>query len=159
MICAAGDDKDKSLMLDARTGAPSIELHGQRDHAFSCSFSPDGFHLAIGVQDRTCRVFDMRNTGQLFQTLDAIAFPVRSVNYSSCGRFLAVAEECDYVRIYKTADDYASSQLIETVGEIAGVAFQPDSHQLYISNGDPGIGCLLQYSEQTALYSLESLLF
>lgn len=73
---------------------------------------------------------------------------VRSLRYSSDGRFLVVAEPADFVHIYNTDADYQKRQEIDMFGEISGVSLSPDDESLYIGIWDRTYASLLQYNRR-----------
>jgi WD40 repeat protein len=116
-------------------------LTGHIDYSFACCWSPDDRYLATGNQDKTTRIYDIRNMSETLHVLRANVGAIRSLHFSSDGRHLAVAgknctqviyvaslllisiissEPLDFVHIYD-ATTYEQSQVIDFFGEIAGV--------------------------------------
>jgi WD40 repeat protein len=67
-------------------------LNGHTDYSYSCAWSVDGNVVATGNQDKTARLYDIRNTSTAFKILPAKMGAVRSLHFSGDGRFLAMAE-------------------------------------------------------------------
>lgn len=123
------------------------ELKGHLDYSFSCAWSPDGRSLATGNQDRTTRLYDIRHTAKSFGVLCGKMGAIRSLRYTSDGRFLAMAEPADFVHIFDKNSDYHRSQLIDFFGEISGISFTPNEDYLYIGNADRALGGLLEFEK------------
>ncbi|KAJ1826876.1 hypothetical protein LPJ56_001961 [Coemansia sp. RSA 2599] len=135
--CVVGDDT-VGLVIDARApdySPPAARLEGHFDYSFSCAFSPDSRLVATGCQDTAARIFDMRRADRALATFCGHIGAMRSVQFSSCGRFLVAAEPADYVHIYDT-HGFSHAQDIELMGEIAGATFSPDSGCLFIGVAD-----------------------
>ena len=76
---------------------------------------------------------------------------MRSVRFSSCGRFLAMAEPRDFVHIYDTSrGDFNRCQEIDIFGEIAGISFSPDADSLFLGVWDRSYGSLLEYERKVS---------
>ncbi|KAJ1882570.1 hypothetical protein LPJ57_000852, partial [Coemansia sp. RSA 486] len=137
MQCVVGDDT-AGLVIDARApdhSPPVARLEGHFDYSFSCAFSPDSRLVATGCQDTAVRVFDMRRPDSALAMFCGHIGAMRSVQFSSCGKFLAAAEPADYVHIYDM-HGFSQAQDIELMGEIAGATFSPDSGCLFIGVAD-----------------------
>ena len=86
-------------------------LQGHVDFSFACAWSPDERIIATGNQDMTMRLYDIRNPSKAFAVLGTCLLgvhrirtfttnktsgskmgAVRSIRFSSDGRFLAMAE-------------------------------------------------------------------
>lgn len=61
------------------------------DYSFTCCYSPDGTTLATGNQDKTTRIYDVRNLSQSLHVLGANVGAIRSLHYSNDGKWLAMA--------------------------------------------------------------------
>lgn len=130
-------------------------LQGHLDYSFSSAWHPDGRVLATGNQDRTCRLWDVRNPSRSVAVLEGRIGAVRALRYSPDGRFLAIAEPADFVHVYDAAAGYAAAQEIDLFGEIAGVAFSPAGNNgggdddggeaLFVSIADRTYGSLLEF--------------
>jgi WD40 repeat protein len=123
------------------------KLKGHLDYSFACAWSPDGRVLATGNQDMTTRLYDVRYGAKSFAVLGGQMGAIRSLRYSSNGRFLAMAEPADFVHLLDTTSDYHQSQLIDFFGEISGISFTPDDESLYIGNSDRALGGLLEFEK------------
>ncbi|KAF0400794.1 WD40 repeat-like protein [Gigaspora margarita] len=143
LLCVVGDDTD-TVIASADSGKNIATLKGHIDYSFACCWSPDGRIIATGNQDKTTRLYDMRNLSKAFNVLGAKIGAVRSLHFSEDGRYLAMAEPADFVHIFD-AHTFDRSQVIDLFGEIAGVTFTPDTDGLYIANADENFGCILEY--------------
>ncbi|KAM3586886.1 hypothetical protein VKS41_001936 [Umbelopsis sp. WA50703] len=143
LLCAVGDATE-SIIADAQTGKVITTLTGHIDYSFACCWSPDDRYLATGNQDKTTRIYDIRNMSETLHVLRANVGAIRSLHFSSDGRHLAVAEPLDFVHIYD-ATTYEQSQVIDFFGEIAGVSFTPDDNSLFIANADDRVGSIMEF--------------
>ncbi len=144
LICLVGDRTD-GLLVDAMSGETISDLKGHLDYSFACAWSPNGLHIATGNQDKSTRLYDLRNTSRAFKVLGNAIGATRSLKFSPNGRLLAVAEPADFVHIYDSRSDYTQAQTIEFFGEIAGTSFTPDSQSFYIANADDVFGGLFEF--------------
>ncbi|KAI8341347.1 hypothetical protein BC941DRAFT_416582 [Chlamydoabsidia padenii] len=145
MLCAVGDSTETHLM-DTSSGKLVKILDDHHDFSFACCFSPDGMTLATGNQDKTTRIYDVRNLSTPLHVLGTKVGAVRSLHFSNDGRRLAMAEPIDFVHIFDTSN-YESSQIIDFFGDIAGVAFTPDDYGLFIANNDDKVGGIFEYQK------------
>lgn len=144
MVCAVGDDKLVHV-LDGDTGKTIARLQGHSDFSFATWWHPSGNYFASGSQDMTSRVWDVRQMSQSLCVLGAHNSPVRAIRYSSCGRFMAMAEQKDFVQVYDVRDNYNSCQEIDMFGEIGGISFTPHDESLFIAVSDKAYSSLLEY--------------
>ena len=97
-------------------------VEGHLDYSFASAWHPDGRVFATGNQDKTCRVWDLRNLSDPVSILKGNMGAVWSVRFSSNGQFLVVAEPADFVHVYETNKNYEKRQEIDFFGEISGVS-------------------------------------
>ena len=131
-------------------------LVGHRDYSFASAWHPDGRTFATGNQDKTCRVWDVRNLSSPIAILVGKLGATRSIRFSSDGQFMVVAEPADFVHVYSTKADYGKRQEIDFFGEISGVALSPDDECLYIGIWDRTYASLLQYNRRHSYGYLDS---
>ena len=135
-------------------GRPEIlqELKGHRDHGFACDWSDDGYTVATGFQDKAVKIWDARKwtnssgVATPMCTMRAEMASVRSLKFSPLGsgkRVLVAAEEADFVNIID-AQTFRAKQTIDIFGEIGGVSFANEGHDLYVLCCDNRRGGLLQ---------------
>ncbi|KAJ0502720.1 putative transcription factor WD40-like family [Helianthus annuus] len=146
LIAVVGDHLD-GLLVDSSSGKTAATIEGHRDYSFASAWHPDGRILATGNQDKTCRVWDLRNLSNPVSVLKGNMGAVRSVRFSSDGQFLVVAEAADFVHVYNTNLNYEERQEIDFFGEIAGVSLSPDDEALYIGVWDRTYHSLLQFNK------------
>ncbi|KAJ2956061.1 hypothetical protein NQZ79_g8046 [Umbelopsis isabellina] len=98
ILCAVGDATE-SIIADAQTGKGKLitTLTGHVDYSFACCWSPDDRYLATGNQDKTTRIYDIRNMSETLHVLRANVGAVRSLHFSSDGLHLAVAGKLGYM--------------------------------------------------------------
>lgn len=123
-------------------------LKGHLDYSFASAWHPDGNILATGNQDTTCRLWDIRNPSQSLAVLKGRMGAIRTVKFSSDGRFLAMAEPADFVHIIDVQSGYVKGQEIDIFGEIAGLSFSPDTETLFIGVADRNYGSLLEFNKR-----------
>ncbi|GKC38278.1 uncharacterized WD repeat-containing protein-like protein isoform X1 [Tanacetum coccineum] len=121
---------------------------GHLDYSFASAWHPDGRIFATGNQDKTCRVWDLRNLSNPASVLKGNMGAVRSVRFSSDGQFLVVAEPADFVHVYNTNLNYEKRQEIDFFGEISGVSLSPNDEMLYIGLFDRTYASLLQFNKR-----------
>ena len=107
-------------------------------------FPQDGNLLATGNQDGTARVWDVRYPSSSLALLRGRMGAVRSLRFSSDGRFLAASEPADFVHVYDVKAGFATCQEVDLFGEIAGIAFSPDAEAHYVGISDAIYGSLLE---------------
>uniref|UniRef100_A0A1D1Y994 Putative WD repeat-containing protein C2A9.03 n=1 Tax=Anthurium amnicola TaxID=1678845 RepID=A0A1D1Y994_9ARAE len=155
LVTVVGDHCD-GLLIDSRDGKVVSSLVGHRDYSFSSAWHPDGITFATGNQDKTCRVWDVRNLSSAVTVLKANLGAVRSIRYSSDGQFIMIAEPADFVHIYSTRQEYKKRQEIDFFGEISGFSLSPDGESLFIGVWDRIYASLLHYSRRHAYKYLDS---
>ncbi|XP_039017800.1 uncharacterized WD repeat-containing protein C2A9.03-like isoform X2 [Hibiscus syriacus] len=157
LITVVGDNLD-GLLVDLQNGKTVATVVGHLDYSFASAWHPDGRIFATGNQDKTCRVWDIRNLSMPVATLKANLGAVRSIRFSSDGQFMVVAEPADFVHVYSTQADYQKRQEIDFFGEISGVSLSPDDESLYIGIWDRTYASLLQYNKRHTYGYLDSYL-
>ena len=149
LAVVAGDEKPIQV-IDGDNGDRVAHLHGHEDYSFATGWHPNGRVFATGSQDGTCRVWDVRNMSQSVSVLGAHIGPVRSLRFSSCGRFLVMAEPRDFVHIFDyNRGELDSCQEIDLFGEIAGIALTPAAEGLFIAISDRLYSSLLEYKRRS----------
>ncbi|KAE8726482.1 eukaryotic translation initiation factor 3 subunit H [Hibiscus syriacus] len=155
LIAVVGDHMD-GLLVNAQNGKTIATAVGHRDYSFASAWHPEGFIFATGNQDKTCRVWDIRNLSMPVATLKGNLGAVRSLRFSSDGQFMVVAEPADFVHVYNTRSGFQERQEIDFFGEISGVSLSPDDESLYIGIWDRTYASLLQYNKRHAYGYLDS---
>ncbi|KAL6957475.1 hypothetical protein U1Q18_001272 [Sarracenia purpurea var. burkii] len=135
LLIIVGDNPD-GILVDARTGKTVMPLVGHLDFSFASAWHPDGLTFATGNQDKTCRIWDARNLSKSVASLKANLGAIRSIRYTSDGRFMALAEPADFVHVYDAKNGYEVEQEIDFFGEISGMSFSPDTESLFIGVSD-----------------------
>ncbi|VAI60263.1 unnamed protein product [Triticum turgidum subsp. durum] len=144
LVLAVGDHPD-ALLVDANSGETLHSMKGHHDYSFASAWSPDGRTFATGNQDKTCRVWDVRNLSKAVHVLKGNLGAIRSIRFTSDGQFLAMAEHADFVQIFDARSDYTKRQELDFFGEISGISFSPDMDALFVGVWDRTYGSLLQY--------------
>ncbi|OAY75061.1 putative WD repeat-containing protein [Ananas comosus] len=134
------------------------DLRGHLDYSFASAWNPDGRTFATGNQDKTCRVWDVRNLSQSLVVLRGNLGAIRSIRFTSDGQFMAMAEPADFVHIFDIGSGYSKRQELDFFGEISGMSFSPDTEALFIGVWDRTYGSLLEYSRIRNYTYLDSLL-
>ncbi|KAK6130647.1 hypothetical protein DH2020_035622 [Rehmannia glutinosa] len=147
MLAVLGDSAD-CLIADAQSGKVISNLKGHLDYSFASAWHPDGRILATGNQDTTCRLWDIRNLSESIAVLKGRMGAIRTIRFTSDGRFMAMAEPADFVHVFDTKSDYATGQEIDLFGEIAGISFSPDTEALFIGVADRTYGSLLEFNRR-----------
>ncbi|XP_031116298.1 uncharacterized WD repeat-containing protein C2A9.03-like [Ipomoea triloba] len=147
LLIIVGDNPD-GMLVDSRSGKVVAPLCGHLDFSFASSWHPDGFTFATGNQDKTCRVWDVRNLSKSLTALKGNLGAIRSIRYSSDGRFMAMAEPADFVHVFDVKSGYSKEQEIDFFGEISGMSFSPDTESLFIGVWDRTYGSLLEFGRR-----------
>ncbi|KAM7465494.1 hypothetical protein LguiB_013056 [Lonicera macranthoides] len=155
LLCVVADHLD-GLLVDSQSGKTVGSVVGHLDYSFASAWHPDGQTFATGNQDKTCRVWDLRNLSLPVAVLKGNMGAVRSVRFSSDGQFLVVAEPADFVHVYNTKVDYEKRQEIDFFGEISGVSLSADDESLFIGVWDRTYASLLQYNRRHAYGYLDT---
>ena len=149
LVVVAGDGNPIQV-IDGDNGDRVAHLHGHGHYSFATGWHPNGRVFATGSQDGTCRVWDVRNMSQSFSVLGAHIGPVRSLRFSSCGRFLVMAEPRDFVHIFDVnRGEFDHCQEIDLFGEIAGIALTPAAEGLFIAVCDRIYSSLIEYERRS----------
>ncbi|KAJ4826768.1 hypothetical protein Tsubulata_001958 [Turnera subulata] len=138
-------DKPDGLLVDSDTGKTVMALNGHLDHSFASAWNPDGVTFATGNQDKTCRIWDVRNLSKSIAVLQGNLGGIYCIRYTADGQYMAMAESADFVHIYDAKNGYEEEQEIDFFGEVGGISFSPDSQALYIGISDHKYGGLLVY--------------
>ncbi|KAH1110792.1 hypothetical protein GLYMA_04G104200v4 [Glycine max] len=155
-LLAVLGDSTECLIADANTGKITGSLKGHLDYSFSSAWHPDGQILATGNQDKTCRLWDIRNLSQSMAVLKGRMGAIRALRFTSDGRFLAMAEPADFVHIFDSHSGYEQGQEIDLFGEIAGISFSPDTEALFVGIADRTYGSLLEFNRKRHYNYLDS---
>ncbi|AAF79507.1 F20N2.10 [Arabidopsis thaliana] len=151
-------DNPESLLVDPNTGKTLATLSGHLDFSFASAWHPDGFTFSTGNQDKTCRVWDIRNLSKSVAVLRGNLGAIRSIRYTSDGKYMAMAEPADFVHVYDVSNGYETEQEIDFFGEISGISFSPDTEALFIGVWDRTYGSLIEYSRRHNYSYLDSFL-
>ncbi|AED96733.1 WD40-repeat-containing domain [Arabidopsis thaliana x Arabidopsis arenosa] len=157
LVAVVGDDPD-GLLVDTSNGQTIGTLKGHLDYSFASAWHPNGVTFATGNQDKTCRIWDTRKLSESVAVLKGNLGAVRSIRFTSDGRYVAMAEPADFVHIYDTKSGYKKEQEIDFFGEISGISFSPDTESLFIGVWDRTYGSLLEYGRTRDYTYLDSLL-
>lgn len=84
---------------------------------------------------------------------------IRTIKFSSDGRFMAMSEPADFVHIFDTKSDYCRSQEVDLFGEIAGISFSPDTEALFVGVADRTYGSLLEFTKKHYNDGMDSVLW
>ncbi|KAF7149052.1 hypothetical protein RHSIM_Rhsim03G0015300 [Rhododendron simsii] len=125
-------DNPEGMLVESGTGKMVASLVGHLDFSFASAWHPDGVTFATGNQDKTCRIWDVRNPSKSVTALKGNLGAIRSIRYSSDGRFMAMAEHCDFVHVFDVKSGYEKEQEIDFFGKISGMSFSPDTESLFI---------------------------
>lgn len=131
---------------------------GHLDYSFASAWHPDGRLFATGNQDKTCRVWDVRNLTSPVSVLKGNMGAIRSIRFSTDGQFLVMAEPADFVHIYNIKENFERRQELDFFGEITGVSLSPDDESIYIGIWDRTYASLLQFNRKHAYEYLDSLM-
>ncbi|KAK4776440.1 hypothetical protein SAY86_005128 [Trapa natans] len=157
ILTVVGDHLD-GLLVDAQNGKTIGRVVGHQDYSFASAWHPNGQIFATGNQDKTCRVWDLRNVSTPIAVLKGNLGAIRSIKFSSEGQYMVMAEPADFVHLYSTRADYKERQEIDFFGEISGISLSPDDETLFIGVWDRTYASLLQYNQRHNYRYLDSML-
>ncbi|KAF6142285.1 hypothetical protein GIB67_039992 [Kingdonia uniflora] len=157
LLVIVGDNPD-GILVDSNSGKTIAPLCGHLDFSFASAWHPDGRTFATGNQDKTCRVWDVRNLSKAVSVLKGNLGAIRSIRFTCDGQFMAMAEPADFVHVFDVNNGYEKEQEIDFFGEISGVSFSPDTESLFIGVWDRTYGSLLQYGRRRNYSYLDSLI-
>ncbi|KAK6149474.1 hypothetical protein DH2020_016999 [Rehmannia glutinosa] len=146
-LIIVGDDPE-GILVDSRSGKAIASLRGHFDYSFASAWHPDGLTFATGNQDKTCRIWDIRNLSKSVTALKGNLGAIRSIRYTNDGRFMAMAEPADFVHVFDVESGYHQQQEIDFFGEISGMSFSPDTESLFIGVWDRTYGSLLEFGRR-----------
>ncbi|KAH0913797.1 hypothetical protein HID58_028243 [Brassica napus] len=149
-------DNPEGLLVDPNTGKTLETLAGHLDFSFASAWHPDGLTFSTGNQDKTCRVWDIRNLSKSVAVLRGNLGAIRSIRYTSDGKYMAMAEPADFVHVYDVSKGYETEQEIDFFGEISGISCSPDTEALFIGVWDRTYGSLLEYGRHHNYSYLDS---
>ena len=148
-ILIAALDENAVHILDGDNGKNIAKLEGHQDYCFATAWHPASVLFATGSQDRSTRVWDVRNISESVHTVHTKAGATRALRFSPDGRFLAVAEARDFIQIYRVADVLGTPQVIDFFGEIAGISFSPTGEHFFLAASDKTYGSILEYRRRS----------
>ncbi|KAL0443208.1 UNVERIFIED_CONTAM: putative WD repeat-containing protein C2A9.03 [Sesamum latifolium] len=157
LLIIVGDDPE-GILVDSRSGKAITYLHGHLDYSFASAWRPDGVTFATGNQDKTCRIWDIRNLSKSVTALKGNLGAIRSIRYTSDGRFMAMAEPADFVHVFDVESGYEKEQEIDFFGEISGISFSPDTESLFVGVWDRTYGSLLEFGRRRNYSYLDTLI-
>ncbi|KAK2971945.1 hypothetical protein RJ640_004965, partial [Escallonia rubra] len=157
LIIIVGDNPD-GILVDSQTGKTVAPLSGHLDFSFASAWNPDGLTFATGNQDKTCRIWDVRNLSKSVAALKGNLGAIRSIRYTSDGRFMAMAEPADFVHVFDVKNEYEKEQEIDFFGEISGMSFSPDTESLFVGVWDRTYGSLLEFGRRRNYSYLDSVI-
>ena len=139
------------VVANAETGEKLAVLHGHQDFGFACAWAPDGITMATGHQDGLVQIWDARKLTRSLHTLPMEMGGCRTMAFSPVGsgkRVLVLAEPADFIHVVD-AQNFRSKQVIDFFGEISGISIPPDGSRLYIANGDPKYGGIMEFGRSS----------
>lgn len=111
LLAAAGSKEVR--IWDVSSGALVVTLRGQREknahgNCYAVTFSPDGRHLIVGIDDYSSdgsiRVYDTQRFDQIRALLPGHYAPVKHLAFSRDGKYLASAGENGKILFWRWAD-------------------------------------------------------
>ncbi|GFP94785.1 uncharacterized WD repeat-containing protein c2a9.03 [Phtheirospermum japonicum] len=157
LLIIVGDDRD-GLLVDSKSGKSVANLLGHVDYSFASAWHPDGLTFATGNQDKTCRIWDIRNLSKSVTALKGKLGAIRSIRYTSDGKFMAMAEPADFVHVFDVESGYEKEQEIDFFGEVSGISFSPDTESLFIGVWDRTFGSLLEFGRRREYSYLDTII-
>ena len=118
-------------VLDAQTGAVTIEFHVPRGRLTRASLSPDGKRLATTTTAGEVLILDTADL-RLLQTLDVVEDAIWSAAFSADGSTLAVAGSDEEVSLWNLATGERIARLAGHSGGATDVAYLSDGASLAV---------------------------
>ncbi|KIW04045.1 hypothetical protein, variant 1 [Verruconis gallopava] len=141
-------DFDGALIADADQGRILEHARGgSSGHGFACAWADNDIHVATAGQDCQVVVWDARNWSRPLAAIATENAHPTSLQFSPLGGgspVLVVAESADVVNVVD-ARTYATKQVIEFFGDVAGTAISADGSQLIVANGDRHLGGVMTF--------------
>ncbi|KAJ1420967.1 WD40/YVTN repeat-like-containing domain superfamily [Sesbania bispinosa] len=147
MLVVVGDSTEGKL-VDPETGMTIAPLPGHTGDSKTAAWHPDGCFFATGSEDRTCRLWDIRNMKTDVVLLKGNMGGINSIRFTSDGQFMAMAEDVDFVHVYDVKSGFGKEQEIEFFGYVSGLSLSPDAESLFISITADTFPNLLMYNRR-----------
>ncbi|TKY72480.1 WD repeat-containing protein [Spatholobus suberectus] len=144
MLVVVGDDPEGKI-VNSETGQTIGSLCGHFGYSCSSAWHPSGGYFATGNQDRTCRIWDVRNLSKSVLALAGKVRPITSLCFTSDGEFMAMGEDVDFVHVYHAKEWFEREQEIDFFGHVSGLSFSPDTESLFIGVSMDTYPTLLMY--------------
>jgi len=138
-------DSSEAVIIDSQSGQRLSSLKGHYDYGFAAAWHPNGRLVATGHQDRTTRLWDIRYPSTCYGLLQGELAAIRSIRFTSDGKYMAMAESADYVHVYDVDSNFRCYQAIDIIGSISGISFSPCGEILYIGNSDTKFGGIMEF--------------
>jgi len=140
-LVAAGDTSGRIGIWHSETGQPACEpLDTSTKLWVSISFSPDGRNIAaggfsIGSNENFVQTWNI-STGKKVLDLSGHTDGVRSVAYSSNGRFIATGSKDSTVRLWDAETGAPIATLTGPSDSVCSVTFTPNDRYIVSGSGD-----------------------
>ncbi|KAF9183760.1 hypothetical protein BGZ51_003822 [Haplosporangium sp. Z 767] len=145
MIGIVGDNREGQVM-SVNSREKIATLKGHQRFSFSVAWSPDSKMIATGSDDMSTCIYDTRKMSDPVHILSRdICASVRALRYSSCGRYLVMAEERDFVHIVDTTTDYSKAQKFDFIGDVSGISLTPDGNGLFVGVAGVEASSILEF--------------
>lgn len=135
---------DGGTVWDIRSGIPLARLFWGQHYIEAVAWSCDGTLIAVGLWDKTARIYDAENGVQL-GCLAGHTGRVESVQFSADGALLVTGGEDNSVRIWDVASGEMRSAFINVIqfkyqiglaAKVSSVTFSPDAQYVAIGGRD-----------------------
>ncbi|KAG0285965.1 hypothetical protein BGZ98_005273, partial [Dissophora globulifera] len=125
-------DLSNTRMSDVQFGdGPDLQ---EDSEVLSCSYSPDGYTFAVGLEDGNISVYDTK-TWTKIETLQGHTERVVSITYSPSGHQIASASWDSTVRLWD-AQTGESSLILSHTDAVWSVAYSPNGRQIASGSED-----------------------
>jgi len=123
-------------LWDLRTGRCIMFLEGHLGAVFGVDFSPNGFHIATGSQDNTCKIWDLRRRQPVY-TIPAHTNLISDVKYQQeCGSFLVTCSYDSTTKIWSNKTWQPLKTLQGHDNKVISVDIAPNSQYIATTSFD-----------------------
>jgi WD40 repeat protein/serine/threonine protein kinase len=115
-----------------------LTFEGHAGFVTSVAYSPDGYRLATGSEDKTIRIWDA-TTGAVMHLLQGHAEAVRSLKYSPDGQCVASGSDDHFVKVWSATTGRELVTLGSHAKAVRGLTYSPDGQRIASGSDDHSV--------------------